>query len=88
MLRTPLGPRSGNERRGPELTLYQRGLIVGAASLGAKPTQLAKRHKLSRDTIKSTLRLDLERKDGESKPRSGRPKAYLDRDERKILRQV
>ena len=88
MLRTPLGPRSGNERRGPELTPYQRGLIVGAAGSGAKPTQLARQYKVSRDTIKSTLRLDLERKDGESKPRSGRPKAYSDRDERKILRQV
>jgi hypothetical protein len=70
MLRTPLGPRSGNEWCGPELTPYQRGLIVGVASSGTKPAQIAKRHKLSRDTIKSnlTLRLDPERKDGESKP--------------------
>jgi hypothetical protein len=45
MLRTPLGPRSGNERRGPELTPYQRGLIVGAASSGAKPAQLATQYK-------------------------------------------
>ena len=88
MLRTPLGPRSGNVRRGPELTPYQRGLIVGAASLGKKPTGIAGQYKLPLETVKSTLRLDLVRNEGQSKPRSGRLKAYSDRDERKILRQV
>jgi hypothetical protein len=88
MLQTPLGPHSGNERRGPKLTPYQRGLIVGAAGSGAKPAQLAKQYKLSRDTIKSTLCLNPECKDGESKPQSGQPKAYSDRDECKILQQV
>ena len=44
-----------------------------------------KQYKLSRDTIKSTLYLDLEHKDGKSKPQLGQPKDYLDRDKRKIL---
>jgi len=41
MLRTPLGPRSGNARQGPELTPYARGKIVRAAQLGASPTVIA-----------------------------------------------
>jgi hypothetical protein len=46
MLRTPLGPRSGNVREGnvregPELTPYARGKIVGAAKAGRTPTQIA-----------------------------------------------
>jgi hypothetical protein len=71
MLRTPLGPRSGNVRRGPELTPYQRGLIVGAASLGRKPTGIAGQYKLPLETVKSTLRLNLVCNEGQLKPRSG-----------------
>jgi hypothetical protein len=88
MLRTPLGSRSGNSRRGPELTPYQRGRILGAATLGRTPTQIADVENCPISTIKSTIELDLERNDGQSKPRSGRPKLYNDRDERCILQQV
>ena len=88
MLRTPLGPHSGNSRRGPELTPYQRGKIIGAASLGRTPTQIAEVENWPISTIKSTIELDPERNDGQSKSRSGRPKLYNDRDERSILRQV
>jgi len=88
MIRTPLGPRSGNARRGPELTPYARGRIVGAARAGISPAQIARDENRSYSTITSTLELDLQRDEGESKPRSGRPKLYTDRDERKILRQV
>ncbi len=69
MLQTLLGLRSKNKRRKLKLTLYQKSLIVGVASLSAKPTQLAKQHKLSCNTIKSTLHLNLERKDSKLKLR-------------------
>jgi hypothetical protein len=88
MLRTPLGPRSGNSRRGPELTPYARGKIVGAAQMGSSPSVIAAVQNQSQTNIRNTLRLDLERNEGQSKPRSGRPKLYTDRDERRILRQV
>jgi hypothetical protein len=88
MLRTPLGPRSGNARRGPELTPYARGKIVGAAQLGASPTVIATLQNLPRTTISSTIHVDPERNEGQSKPRTGRPKLYTDQDERRILRQV
>ncbi len=46
MLRTPLGPRSGNICRGPELTPYARGKIIGAAQSGRTPTQITTTEKL------------------------------------------
>jgi hypothetical protein len=52
MLRIPLGPQSSNIRRGPELTPYARGKIVGAAQSGKTPTQIADTSKLSRSTIR------------------------------------
>jgi transposase len=88
MLRTPLGPRSGNSRGGPELTPYARGKIIGAAESGKSPSCIATSQKLSRSTIYHTIYADPERNEGQSKPRSGRPKLYTDRDERRILRQV
>ena len=88
MLRTPLGPRSGNVTRGPELSPFARGKIVGAAQMGSNPSRIAAIQNLSRSTIRNTLRLNHERNDGQSKPRTGRPKLYTDRDERSILRQV
>jgi hypothetical protein len=88
MLHTPLGPRSGNIQRGPELTSYARGKIVGAAKAGRKPTQIARDENRSLSTIQSILELDPIRNEGKSKPRSGRPKLYTDRDEHRILRQV
>jgi len=36
MQRTPLGPIFGNRPRGPDLTLKQRGIIIGAALTGKK----------------------------------------------------
>jgi len=68
MLRTPLGPRSGNSRRGPELTPYQRGRILGVATLGRTPTQIADVENCLISTIKSIIELDLERNDRQSKP--------------------
>jgi hypothetical protein len=88
MLRTPFGPWSGNIRQGPELTPYARGKIIGAAGIGCTPTQIAAAQNITRGTVRSTLRLDPERNEGQSKPRSGQPKLYTDRDEYRILQQV
>jgi transposase len=88
MQRVPLGPRSGNIRRGPELSPFTRAKIVGARDFGGTPTQIGTRYNLAESTIRSTLKLDPERSNGISKPRSGRPKLYTEREERCILRQV
>jgi transposase len=88
MQRVPLGPRSGNIRRGPELNPFTRAKIIGAHDFGATPTQIGKRYKLAESTIRSTIELNPERSNGVSKPRSGRPKLYTEREERCILQQV
>jgi transposase len=85
---TPLAPRSGDSRRGPELTPYGRGKIIGAVESGKSPGQIAASQKLSRSTLYHTIYADPERDEGRSKPRSGRPKLYTDRDERRILCQA
>ena len=85
MLRIPLASKSGNIRRGPELTPYARGKIVGAAEAGKTPSKIAATTKLSQSTIRQTLHLDLEHKDGESKQQSSRLKLYTAHKERSII---
>jgi transposase len=88
MQRIPLGTRSVNVRRGPELSPNTRGKIIGAKDFGGTATQIAKRYNHPESTIRSTLKLESERVRNVSQPRSGRPKTYSDRDERHILRHV
>lgn len=88
MQRIPLGTRSVNIRRGPELSPNTRGKIIGAKDFGGTATQIGKRYNYPESTIRSTLKLEPERDRNVSQPRSGRPKTYSDRDERHILRQV
>jgi hypothetical protein len=71
MQRIPLGPRSGNIRQGPELTLVAKAKIVGAQDFGGTPTAIGRKYKLSESTIWSTLSLDVERVHSALKPRSG-----------------
>jgi hypothetical protein len=81
MQRIPLGPRSGNARRGPELSPNTRSKIIGARDFGGTPTLIGRRYKLSESTIQSTLLLNAERNKSVSKPRFGQPKTYSERDE-------
>ena len=88
MQRIPLGTRSVNVRRGPELSPNTRGKIIGAKDFGGTATQIGKRYNYPESTIQSTCKLEPERVRNVSQPRSGRPKTYSDRDKRYILRQV
>jgi hypothetical protein len=88
MQRIPLGTRSVNIGRGPELSPNTRGKIIGAKDFGGTTTQIGRRYNYPESTIRSTLKLEPERVGNVSLPRSGRPKTYSDRDERHILRQV
>lgn len=84
--RTPLGTISGNRRIGAELTPYQRGKIEGARSAGATFVAAAELVKCDPKTARSTFLLGPERLDGHTKSRSGRPKLYNLRFERRVLR--
>ncbi len=89
MLRTPLGPRDGNARKGKDLTPYQRGIIIGSSKIGGSPAAIAKAYQIPDSTVRTTLARAAQRNDtGASRPRSGRPKAVSDRDERHIIRLV
>jgi hypothetical protein len=89
MQRQPLGTRSVNiQKRGPELSAYVRGTIVAASQFGIKTCVISETYKIPPSTIESTVSLNSLRVDGESQPRSGRPKTYDIRDERHIIRYV
>ena len=86
--RRPLAPIHNNRVQKKELTPYKRGQIVGAAKLGGKPAKIAKVLKTTLSTVRTTLRRASIRTNGESLPRSGRPKIYSDRDVRRLVRCV
>ncbi len=86
--RHPLGEISGNILQKKELTPFQRGKVVSATQFGHTPAEIAKVLKVPDATIRTTIRHDLLCDDGKSRPHSGRPKSYTDREERKILRHV
>jgi len=86
MQRTPLGPISGNRPRGPDLTPKQRGIIIRAASAGKKKAWISNRYKIPFSTIKSTLKQAALQPDGYSKPYTGRPPKFTERDQRHLIR--
>ena len=87
-LRVPLSGISANIQRRRELSPYERGIIVGVSKTTDSATVIAQLTKVPRTTIQSTLLIDSEHDEGTTKPRSGRPKIYDERDERLILRYV
>jgi hypothetical protein len=89
MQRQPLGTCSVNIRsRGLGLNAYVRGKTKAASDFGVQNRDISRAYEIPESTIESTLLLDPLRVDGNSLPRSGRPKKYGLRDERHIVRQV
>lgn len=88
MPRVPLKEISANTARGKELTPYQRGIIVGRAAAGDTVHAISRDLNICVSTVKYTLAKAKERDQGNSVQRTGRPKSYTDRDERRILRIV
>jgi hypothetical protein len=88
MPRTILGPTDGNKCFNHELSPYERGKIVGAVSQGASFTDAGKLVHRPGSTARATVKHDAERLDGHTRPRTGRPKSWDDRFERRVLRQA
>jgi len=84
--RAPLTPISGNRDPKAELTPFQRGLVVGKASVGQSFRSIATSLKCSISTVSDTVLKSAERDKGRSLPRTGRPKLYSKRDVRKLVR--
>ena len=86
MLRTPLGSISGNRPRGPDLTPYKRGIILGAHKNGCTPTYIARVENTPLTTVKKSIYQTSQRPNGISKPRTGRPPITTERSRRLIIR--
>ena len=84
--RTPLCDTDGNRRyRGPELTPYQRGQIVGARKTGTSPKEIEDELGHSRGAVRRTLESTYIRDEGHTLPRSGTPLKYTSRARRRML---
>ena len=86
--RTPLGQISTNRRRGPDLSPYQRGQIIGLISAGLSKRKIVTQLRLSNGAIQYTLRCQKSRPDRISAPHPGHPPKFTSRETRKMLRCV
>lgn len=84
----PLGEISGNSRRGPEMTPYERGRMVQGNCDGLSIHEIGRQLNRPYETIKSSLKVIPVRKDGESLPRNGAPSLLTERQTRAILHTV
>src|SRR5688572_22658450 len=82
--RTPMGVISSNIQKRKQLTPFQRGEISAAKKFGHKPAEIAKVLKRPDSTVRTTLKVNPLRNDGETRRRSGRPREYDERDVRKL----
>ena len=72
-IRSPLASISTNRRSNTELTLYQRGEIIGCRATGQLQYYIVAHVGLLRSTIQYTLNYQKLRPDGLSIPRAGYP---------------
>jgi hypothetical protein len=74
-IRTPLAERNGNSYRGPELSEFERGRIIGMYDAGKKNVEIHRFYSHPQSTVRDTIEKDSIREDGHSAPRSGAPKS-------------
>ncbi len=86
MPRRPLAQINGNKTNRKELTTYTRGLIIGKHESGVSMTHISQTLGIPLSTVSETIKKNPERINGESIPRSGRPRSYTERDRRHIIR--
>ena len=86
MPRIPLASISENRRRGPELTPYKRGEIIGKYNAGVTRQNIDHILETPKSTIDYTIDQVSKRPHGESRPRIGRPPKLSDRDKRYLIR--
>jgi hypothetical protein len=80
-LRTPLRDLNVNiRRRGPKLTPYKRGCIIGARVTGMSPREIELAIQYSRGAIRGIIILKILRSNRASLLRRGRPIIYNKRD--------
>ncbi|KAM3078980.1 hypothetical protein ACMFMF_003906 [Clarireedia jacksonii] len=83
-----LGVLDGNIKKRRELTPKKRGAIIGARLCGVAATTVARVLKVLITTIYSIEKADLLRIEGYTRPRSGWPIEYSDREVRALVRYI
>lgn len=86
-----MAPSSGQEisvsrKRGKEMTVSERAVLVSRRESGATIPQLMAEFHCSRNAVRNTLTRWKQHHTLESLPRSGRPKILTDYEERKLHR--
>jgi len=87
-LRLILMETSVNRIPRTELSPHIRGVIIGMHIGGKNPSEIARILRLPRRTVRDQIHRFPQRHANQSRPRSGRPRAYTERDERRILRLI
>lgn len=83
--RAALKEIDSNSRYNKELSLFDRGQIIGQARVGCEPAYIAEGLDVKTDTVRKTIQRHPYRPpNGASKPRSGRPKVLDKRTMRRI----
>jgi len=88
MPRRPLAEISGNRAPNCELSPYQRGKIERSRELGQSIRAIAKDTKFAASTVQTTLEINPQRNEAVTLQRSGRPKKYSTREQRRIVKFV
>jgi hypothetical protein len=84
--RTPFCDIDSNRRyKGPELSPYQKGQIIGARKAGSSPKEIEGELGHSREAVRKTLESIHIRDKGYTLPRSGTPLKYTSRARRRML---
>jgi hypothetical protein len=82
MPRPPLAEIIANIPRGKELTPYTRSKIATLREEGAEISLIVERVKISKSTIKKTIKAHPRRDNGITLSRIRRPRKYIERDQR------
>jgi hypothetical protein len=86
--RTPLRSIDGNQGRGKDISPYMRGQIIRATRAGMRKSSIEREFGVSRAAVKTTISNQHHNPEGASRPRTGTPRTYNDRDRRMMLRNL
>jgi transposase len=85
MPRRPRQESTGNNGKGKELSIFERGQIIGLARAKWNAQAISNELGINPRTVRQTIQKHPEREDGKSKARTGRPRILSKSDVRHII---